>query len=102
MIPVTHFLYLASALFVIGLLGVLLRRDRLIALLCAELMIASGALLLVAGSRYWAGQDGQSIAAVVVLASLAQVGVVVAMFTTSGRLRRAGESAAVAEEGEGA
>jgi NADH-quinone oxidoreductase subunit K len=83
MIPVTHFLYLASALFIIGLLGVLFRRERAILLLSAQMMIAAGVLVLVAGSRYWAGQDGQSMGMLVTLAGLAQAAVIAAMLSAT-------------------
>ena len=53
---------LSSALFSIGLVGVLLRRNPLVILLSIEIMLNAGNLLLVAGSRYVGGNDGQVFA----------------------------------------
>ena len=53
---------LSSALFCIGLVGVMLRRNPLVILLSLEIMLNAGNLLLVAGSRYVGGNDGQVLA----------------------------------------
>ena len=46
-----HFLYLSAALFVIGLMGVLVRRNLLIMFMCVELMMNSVNLSLIAFAR---------------------------------------------------
>ncbi len=46
-----HFLYLSAALFVIGLMGVLIRRNLLIMFMCVELMMNAVNLSLVAFAR---------------------------------------------------
>ena len=43
-----HFLYLSAALFVIGLMGVLVRRNLIIMFMCVELMMNAVNLSLVA------------------------------------------------------
>jgi NADH-quinone oxidoreductase subunit K len=84
MVPLTHFLYLASALFVIGLCGVLVRRNVLIVLMSIELMLNAANIALVTFSRHWGGLDGQVIAffTIAVAAAEAAVGlaIVVAVF----------------------
>jgi NADH-quinone oxidoreductase subunit K len=54
-----HGLLLASILFTMGLVGLIVRRNILFVLLCIEIMMNSAALaFVVAGSR-WAQADGQ-------------------------------------------
>lgn len=45
------YLYLSMALFVLGIAGVLIRRNAIIVLLCIEMMLGSVNLLLVAFSK---------------------------------------------------
>jgi NADH-quinone oxidoreductase subunit K len=46
-----HFLFLSAALFVIGLMGVLIRRNLIIMFMCVELMMNAVNLSLVAFAR---------------------------------------------------
>lgn len=58
-IPMEHGLLLASILFTLGLVGLIVRRNILFMLLCIEVMMNAAALaFVVAGSR-WAQADGQ-------------------------------------------
>ncbi len=58
-IPMEHGLALAGVLFVIGLTGVLIRRNLLFLLMSIEIMMNATALaFVVAGSR-WQQPDGQ-------------------------------------------
>jgi NADH-quinone oxidoreductase subunit K len=58
-IPMEHGLVLAAALFVLGLTGVLVRRNLLFLLMSIEIMLnAAGLAFVVAGSR-WQQPDGQ-------------------------------------------
>ncbi|MDP9356652.1 MAG: NADH-quinone oxidoreductase subunit NuoK, partial [Chloroflexota bacterium] len=45
---VNHFLFLSAALFIIGMMGVLIRRNLLIIFMCVELMINAVNLSLIA------------------------------------------------------
>ncbi len=51
-LTLNHFLFVSGALFAIGLLGVLVRRNLLILFMCLELMLAAANLTLVAFSRF--------------------------------------------------
>jgi NADH-quinone oxidoreductase subunit K len=64
---------LSSALFCIGLAGVMLRRNPLVILLSIEIMLNAGNLLLIAGSRYVGGNDGQIFALTVMAVAAAEV-----------------------------
>ncbi len=58
-IPLEHGLIVAAALFVIGLAGVLVRRNILFVLMSLEIMMnAAGLAFVMAGSR-WMQADGQ-------------------------------------------
>ena len=58
-IPLTHGLLLATILFVMGLAGVIVRRNILFMLMSLEIMMNAAALaFIVAGSR-WGQADGQ-------------------------------------------
>ena len=56
------FLYLAAVLFVIGAVGVLVRRNPLVILICIELMLNAVNLTLVTFSRQLQNLDGQLFA----------------------------------------
>ena len=49
--PVNYYIFLSIALFVIGIIGVLTRRNAIIIFMCIELMLNSVNLLLVAFSK---------------------------------------------------
>src|SRR4051812_41899380 len=45
---VEHFLFLSAALFIIGMMGVLIRRNLLIIFMCVEMMVTAANISLVA------------------------------------------------------
>ena len=49
--PVYYYIFLAVALFSIGVIGVLIRRNAIIIFMCVELMLNAANLLLVAFSK---------------------------------------------------
>lgn len=59
MIPLSHSLILAAILFLLGLTGIMIRRNILLILLCLEIMINAAALAFVAAGSYWGQVDGQ-------------------------------------------
>ncbi|MDY6050566.1 MAG: NADH-quinone oxidoreductase subunit NuoK [Corynebacterium sp.] len=81
------YLGLAAVLFSIGLLGFLLRRTTLTVLMCAELMLNSAGLGLVAAARQYGNLDGHIGALFVVVVAAAEVviglAIVVALWRTS-------------------
>lgn len=58
-IPMEHALIVASLLFVVGLTGVLVRRNILWMLLSVEIMMNAAALAFVAAGSRWQQADGQ-------------------------------------------
>ena len=83
-VPLALYLAVSGALFLIGLLGVMTRRNPLLLLLSVELLLNSANLSLVAFSRYWDVTDGQVFALVVMVVAATEVviglGLVVAVF----------------------
>jgi NADH:ubiquinone oxidoreductase subunit K len=94
LLPITHYLYLALALFGVGLGGALLRRSRVAVLLAIALMFGSVALLLSAYARFFADSGGQLAALTVVLVGMLEIAIAVAVVM---RVRRAEQG----EEAEG-
>ncbi len=87
MIPVTHFLYLAFALFMIGSIGVLVRRNVLIVLMSIELMLNAANIVLVAFSRMWGNTDGQVLAMFTIAVAAAEAAVGLAIVVSIFRSR---------------
>jgi NADH-quinone oxidoreductase subunit K len=87
MVPVTHFLYLAFALFTIGMVGVLVRRNILIVLMSIELMLNGANVALVTFSRMWGNMEGQVLAMFVIAVAAAEAAVGLAIVVSLFRAR---------------
>ena len=78
-IPQSWYLYLSIALFSIGVMGVLLRRNAIIILMCIEIMLNSVNLLLVSFSTYWGEAEGQVMVFFIMVVAAAEVAVGLAL-----------------------
>lgn len=58
-VPAHHALIVSAILFVIGLVGVMARRNVLFMLMSLEIMMNSAALAFVVGGNMWGKVDGQ-------------------------------------------
>lgn len=65
-LPITHFLYLASGMVVLGLLGMTLRRAPGRVLLALVLLLAGAARVWGVFARAWGSSGGQVMAALLV------------------------------------
>ena len=83
-----YYLYLSAALFTIGALGVLLRRNAIVVFMCVELMLNAVNLTLVTFSRINGSLDGQIIAFFVMVVAAAEVVVGLAIIVSIFRTRR--------------
>lgn len=84
-----YYLVLASILFVIGALGVMIRRNALIVFMSIELMLnASANLSFVAFSKMHGGLDGHVASFFVLVVAAAEVVVGLAIIMTIYRTRR--------------
>jgi NADH-quinone oxidoreductase subunit K len=81
---ITWYCVLSAFLFCIGGAGVLTRRNPLVILLCLELMLNAGNLLLIAFSRMHGNGDGQIFALIVMVIAACEVviglGLIVALY----------------------
>jgi NADH-quinone oxidoreductase subunit K len=74
-IPIDYYLWLSAALFTIGVLGVLYRRNAIIIFMCIELMLNAVNLLMVAFSSYLNDSAGQVFVFFIMAVAAAEVGV---------------------------
>jgi NADH-quinone oxidoreductase subunit K len=78
-VPMEHGLFLAATLFVLGLLGVLVRRNIVFMLMSIEVMLnAVGLAFVVAGAR-WGQVDGQVMFIFILTMAAAEVSVGLAL-----------------------
>ena len=88
MISPGDYVLLAAILFVIGGVGVLIRRNALVVFMCIELMLNAVNLAFIAFARLHGGIDGQVIAFFVMVVAAAEVVVGLAILTAIFRTRR--------------
>ena len=81
-------LFFSAVLFVIGVVGVLTRRNAIIIFMCVELMLNATNLALVAFSRQHGNLDGQVAAFFVMVVAAAEVVVGLAIIVSIYRTRR--------------
>ena len=83
-----HFLVLAAVLFLIGVGGVLVRRNALIILMSVELMLNAANMTLVAFSRMWGDLSAHTFALIVIAVAAAEASVGLAIVVAVFRGRR--------------
>jgi NADH-quinone oxidoreductase subunit K len=77
--PTEHVLVLAAVLFVLGLAGVLARRNILFVLMSLEVMLNAAGLAFVAAGARWAQPDGQVMFIFILTMAAAEVSVGLAL-----------------------
>jgi NADH-quinone oxidoreductase subunit K len=80
--PQNWYLLLSTLLFSIGVMGVLIRRNAIIILMCIELMLNSVNLLLVSFSAYAGNTDGQVFVFFIMVVAAAEVAVGLALLVS--------------------
>ena len=88
MVTPGHFIALAVILFVIGAVGVLVRRNAIVVFMCVELMLNACNLAFVTFARMHGALDGQVIAFFVMVVAAAEVVVGLAILMAIYRARR--------------
>jgi len=90
MVPPEYYLVLSSAIFCIGLFGILTRRNALYFLMSAELMLNAAVINLVAFSFQWGNLTGQTFALFVIALAAAEVavgiGIVLVLYRNFGEI----------------
>jgi NADH-quinone oxidoreductase subunit K len=74
-VPTVVILAVSLALFFIGLLGVMIRRDLLYVLMSLEIMVNAAALAFIAAASKWHQPDGQVMVILILVSAAAEVGV---------------------------
>ena len=87
----SHYLLVSGALFSIGLLGVIVRRNLLIIYMSLELMLNASNVALVAMSRFNGNLDGQVLVFFIITVAAAEVAVGLALIVALYRKRRTAE-----------
>jgi len=84
MIPIGHYLLLSLALFIIGVIGVLTRRNVIIILMSIELILNAVNINLVAFARLFGDVAGQVFAIFIITDAAAEaavgLGIIIAFF----------------------
>jgi NADH-quinone oxidoreductase subunit K len=83
-----NYVTLAAILFVIGGVGVLVRRNALVVFMCVELMLNAVNLAFIAFARLHGDLNGQVIAFFVMVVAAAEVVVGLAILTSIFRARK--------------
>jgi NADH-quinone oxidoreductase subunit K len=83
-----HFLVLAAVLFLIGVIGVLVRRNALIILMSVELMLNAANVTLLTFSRMWGDLSAHTFALIVIAVAAAEASVGLAIVVAVFRGRR--------------
>ncbi len=86
-VPAGHYLVLAAALFTVGVIGVLTRRNLIIMFMCIELMLNSVNLTFVAFARINGDLEGQVLSFFVMVVAAAEVTVGLALIVNLFRLQ---------------
>lgn len=74
-VPLNYYIWLSTTLFVIGVMGVLYRRNAIIIFMCIELMLNAVNVLLVAFSAYHGDGSGQIFVFFIMAVAAAEVAV---------------------------
>ena len=86
-VPVSWYLILSAALFTIGVVGVLVRRNALIIFMSIELMLNAANLAFVAFARDLGSLDGQVFVFFVMTVAAAEVAIGLAIIVNVYRLK---------------
>src|SRR5207302_8569481 len=78
-VPLEHVLFVSAGLFLLGLLGVIVRRNLLIIYMSLELMLNAANLALVAFSHFNNKLDGQIMVFFIITVAAAEVSVGLAL-----------------------
>lgn len=74
-VPLEHVLFVAAVLFLIGFVGVLVRRNVIFLLMSLEIMMNACGLAFVAAGARWAEADGQIMFMLILSLAAAEVAV---------------------------
>lgn len=88
MIPLSYYLAVSAAMFVLGVVGVLVRRNAIVVFMSLELMFNSANLAFVAFANYYQNLNGQIFVFFVMTVAAAEVAVGLALIVAIFRAKR--------------
>jgi len=80
--PINNYIFLSLALFAIGVMGVLMRRNAIIVFMSIELMLNAVNLLMVAFSKMYGLSDAQVFVFFIMVVAAAEVAVGLAIIVS--------------------
>jgi NADH-quinone oxidoreductase subunit K len=88
LIPLSYYIALSSILFIVGIIGVLIRRNFIIILMAVEVMLNAANINLVAFSYYLESLAGQVVAlfVIAIAAGEAAVGLAIIILVFRGKI----------------
>ncbi len=78
-LPLHHYLAVGAALFALGAIGFLARRNLIVMFLCAEMMLQGVAINLVAFARYRGNLEGQAFTLFVITVAACEAAIALAL-----------------------
>jgi NADH-quinone oxidoreductase subunit K len=103
-LPLHHYLVVGAALFALGMIGFLARRNLIVLFLCAEMMLQGVAINLVAFARYRGNLQGQAFVLFILTVAACEAGIALALILMLYRRKRSLDVSAwqeLREEGQG-
>jgi NADH-quinone oxidoreductase subunit K len=88
MVQTEAYIILSVVLFVLGTMGVLLRRNAILVFMSVELMLNASNLAMVAFARQWGGLDGQVFVFFVITVAASEVAIGLALIVAIFRKRQ--------------
>ncbi|OHV08366.1 NADH-quinone oxidoreductase subunit NuoK [Kushneria phosphatilytica] len=74
-LPVEHGMALAAILFVLGLVGLLVRRNTLFILMSLEIMMNAAGLAFIVAGQHWGQPDGQIMFIMIITLAAAEASI---------------------------
>ncbi|RKR07446.1 NADH dehydrogenase subunit K [Kushneria sinocarnis] len=74
-LPVEHGMALAAILFVLGLVGMLVRRNTLFILMSLEIMMNAAGLAFIVAGQHWEQPDGQIMFIMIITLAAAEASI---------------------------
>ena len=97
MVPVSSYLTLSAIMFLIGAVGVIVRRNAIVVFMCIELMLNAVNITFVAMSRHVGNLDGHIAVFFVMVVAAAEAAVGLAIIISLFRATRSIETTEAAE-----
>jgi NADH-quinone oxidoreductase subunit K len=87
-VPAEYYLALSAIMFMLGILGVLLRRNALVVFMCLELMFNAANLAFITFARLFGNVSGQIVVFFVMTVAAAEVAIGLALMVEIFRTKR--------------